>query len=113
MERIKTKNLKYATKELNSSVSVFLDLTEPKRNETKLPKYRNLPKQFCFGRPLVGVPISNDQIPNMLRAEAHGYAKMLDLQTMTKEDVVVPWCEGSIKKRWKGQVVGIKEDHGL
>ena len=37
--------------------------------------------------PLVGVPISNDQIPNMLRAEAHGYAKMLDLQTMTKEDL--------------------------
>ena len=30
MVRIKTKNFKYATKELNSSVSVFLDLTEPK-----------------------------------------------------------------------------------
>ena len=37
--------------------------------------------------PLVGVPISNDQIPNMLRAEAHGYAKMLDLQTMSKENL--------------------------
>ena len=52
MGRIKKNVLKYGKKELNSSVSVFLDLTEPKRNETKLPKYRNLQKQFCFGRPL-------------------------------------------------------------
>ena len=44
MGRIKKNVLKYGKKELNSSVSVFLDLTEPKRNETKLPKYRNLPK---------------------------------------------------------------------
>ena len=29
----------------------------PNRNETKLPKYRNLPKQFCFGRPLDDQPI--------------------------------------------------------
>ena len=34
--------------------------------------------------PLVGVPISNDQKPNMMRAEANGYAIMLDLQTITK-----------------------------
>ena len=38
--------------------------------------------------PLVGVPISNDQKPNMLRAEANGFAKMLTLQTMTKDDLV-------------------------
>ena len=38
--------------------------------------------------PLVGVPISNDQYPNMIRAEANGYAKMLNLQTMTKDDLV-------------------------
>ena len=38
--------------------------------------------------PLVGVPISNDQKPNMLRAEANGYAKMLDLQTMTKHELI-------------------------
>ena len=34
--------------------------------------------------PLIGVPLSNDQKPNMMRAEANGFAKMLDLQTMTK-----------------------------
>ena len=34
--------------------------------------------------PLVGVPMSNDQKPNMMRAEANGFAKMLDLLTMTK-----------------------------
>ena len=38
--------------------------------------------------PLVGVPISNDQKPNMMRAEANGYAKMLDLQTMTKHELI-------------------------
>ena len=43
MVRFKTKNLKYATKELNSSVSVFLDLTEPKRNETtEIPKFTEI-----------------------------------------------------------------------
>ena len=38
--------------------------------------------------PLVGVPISNDQKPNLLRAERHGYAIMLSLQTMTKDELV-------------------------
>merc|ERR1711863_225414 len=37
--------------------------------------------------PLVGVPIANDQKPNLLRAQRHGYAIMLSLQTMTKEDL--------------------------
>lgn len=37
--------------------------------------------------PLVGVPISNDQKPNLLRAQRHGYAIMLSLQTMTKQDL--------------------------
>ena len=37
--------------------------------------------------PLVGVPISNDQKPNLLRAQKHGYAIMLTLQTMTKEEL--------------------------
>ena len=35
MVRIKTKDFKYATKELNSSVLVFLDHTEPNRNKTR------------------------------------------------------------------------------
>ena len=38
--------------------------------------------------PLVGVPLSNDQKPNLMRAERHGYAITLDLQSMTKEDLV-------------------------
>ena len=38
--------------------------------------------------PLVGVPISNDQKPNLLRAERHGYAIVLSLQTMTKDELV-------------------------
>ena len=37
--------------------------------------------------PLVGVPISNDQKPNLLRAQKHGYAIMLTLQTITKEEL--------------------------
>ena len=41
MLRIKTKELKYATKELNSSVLVFLDLTEPKRNYQNTEIYQN------------------------------------------------------------------------
>ena len=53
MVRIKTKNLKYATKELISSVSVYLDLTEPKRNETNRNETTEIPKLFRFGRPLV------------------------------------------------------------
>ena len=52
MVRIKTKNLKYATKELISSVSVYLDLTEPKRNETNRNETTEIPKLFRFGRPL-------------------------------------------------------------
>ena len=52
MGRIKKNVLKYGKKELNSSVSVYLDLTEPKRNKPKLPKYRNYRNLFRFGRPL-------------------------------------------------------------
>ena len=36
---------------------------------------------------LVGVPISNDQKPNLMRAQANGFAKMLNLQTMTKDNL--------------------------
>ena len=43
MGRIKKNVLKYGKKELNSSVSVFLDLTEPKRNETtEIPKFTEI-----------------------------------------------------------------------
>ena len=41
MGRIKKNVLKYGKKELNSSVSVFLDLTEPKRNYRNTEIYRN------------------------------------------------------------------------
>ena len=42
----------YVKKELNSSVSVYLDLTEPKRNETNRNETTEIPKLFRFGRPL-------------------------------------------------------------
>ena len=38
--------------------------------------------------PLVGIPISNDQMPNLMRAERHGYAIRLSLQTVTKEEMI-------------------------
>ena len=34
--------------------------------------------------PLVGIPLGTDQKPNLLRAERHGYAIMLDWQTLNK-----------------------------
>ena len=34
---------------------------------------------------LVGVPMTNDQKPNILRAERHGYAKMLQLDTLSAD----------------------------
>ena len=37
--------------------------------------------------PLVGVPLANDQKPNLMRAEANGFAIKLDLLTMTKDDL--------------------------
>lgn len=37
--------------------------------------------------PLVGVPLANDQTPNLIRAEANGFAIQLDLLTMTKDDL--------------------------
>ena len=53
MGKIEKNVLKYGKKELNSSVSVFLDLTEPKWNEPKLPKYQNFGNFGLFGRPLI------------------------------------------------------------
>ena len=53
MGRIKKNVLKYGKKELNSSVSVYLDLTEPNRNETNRNETTEIPKLFRFGRPLI------------------------------------------------------------
>ena len=36
---------------------------------------------------LVGVPFMNDQIPNLLRAEKHGYAKFLKWDTLTADEL--------------------------
>ena len=36
---------------------------------------------------MVGVPLSNDQKPNILRAKKHGYAAMLDWETLTSDDL--------------------------
>merc|ERR1712020_364641 len=38
--------------------------------------------------PLVGISISEDQKPNLLRAEKNGFAIMLSLQTVAKEELV-------------------------
>jgi len=37
---------------------------------------------------IVGVPFSNDQKPNLLRAKRHGYAAMLDWDNLTAEDLI-------------------------
>lgn len=60
--------------------------------------------------PLVGVPISNDQTPNLMRAEKHGYAIMLSLQTMTKEELI-----SAIRKAMtdKSMRTAIKKMHDL
>ena len=55
MGRIKKNVLKYGKKELNSSVSVYLDLTETKRNEINWNETTEIPKLFRFGRPLQSI----------------------------------------------------------
>ena len=60
--------------------------------------------------PLVGIPISNDQKPNLMRAERHGYAKMLDLQSMTKEDLVSAINEAMHNEKMKDSM---KKMHDL
>merc|ERR1719285_1583909 len=37
---------------------------------------------------IVGIPLSNDQKPNLLRAERHGYAVSLDWDEMTADELV-------------------------
>ena len=39
--------------------------------------------------PLIGVPLGNDQQSNMMRAEENGFAIMLELQTLTKEQLTL------------------------
>ena len=36
---------------------------------------------------LVGIPFSNDQKPNLLRAEKQGYALLLDWDNLNEEDI--------------------------
>ena len=36
---------------------------------------------------LVGIPFSNDQKPNLLRAEKHGYAVLLEWDSLNEEDL--------------------------
>merc|ERR1712123_269879 len=36
---------------------------------------------------IVGIPFSNDQRPNLLRAERNGYAKIVEWETLTSEDL--------------------------
>ena len=37
---------------------------------------------------VVGIPCSNDQRPNILRAARHGYAKIIEWNSKTAEDLV-------------------------
>ena len=36
---------------------------------------------------MVGIPFSNDQKPNLLRAEKQGYALLLDWDNLNEEDI--------------------------
>ena len=45
----------------------------------------SLQEAIYHNTPLVGVPLGNDQVPNILRAEQKGYAIMLDWPDFTAE----------------------------
>ena len=48
----------------------------------------SMQEAIFHNKPVVGIPLSNDQHPNLLRAQQHGFAIMLDLQTMTANALV-------------------------
>merc|ERR1719188_1175712 len=43
---------------------------------------------------IVGIPLANDQKPNLLRAVKHGYARMLDWGTLTADELANAINEG-------------------
>jgi len=59
---------------------------------------------------IVGIPLSNDQKPNLLRAERHGYAVSLDWDEMTADELVE-----SIKKAMgdKEMAANLERIHNL
>ena len=48
----------------------------------------SLQETLYHSTPIVGIPLGNDQKPNMMRAERNGYAIMLDWQTLNTKDLV-------------------------
>ena len=48
----------------------------------------SLQETVYHATPIVGIPLGNDQKPNMMRAERRGYAVMLDWPTLNTRDLV-------------------------
>ena len=48
----------------------------------------SLQESLYHSTPLVGIPLGNDQKPNMMRAERRGYAVMLDWTSLNTEDLL-------------------------
>ena len=48
----------------------------------------SLQESLYHSTPIVGIPLGNDQKPNMMRAERRGYAVMLDWPSLNTEDLV-------------------------
>ena len=48
----------------------------------------SLQESLYHSTPLVGIPLGNDQKPNMMRAERRGYAVMLDWPSLNTRDLV-------------------------
>ena len=50
---------------------------------------------------IIGIPFSNDQKPNILRAARHGYAKMLDWDALTVDDLTNAINDGMRDKKMR------------
>ena len=53
---------------------------------------------------LIGVPMTNDQKPNVLRAERHGYAKMLELDTLSVDKLAQAINDGVEDKEMRSSL---------
>ena len=59
---------------------------------------------------IIGIPFSNDQRPNILRAARHGYAKMLDWDALTAADLTAAINDGMTDE---GMRSSLERVHGL
>ena len=53
---------------------------------------------------LVGIPLTNDQRPNILRAARHGFARMLELDTLTADDLTEAINDGFQDEEMKSAI---------